>query len=144
MATLGLASALGERRRLGHSRAFLLTAVTGAMAMDTAAVVAANFGSVHYDPNSDQLIVTMIYDGTNPDHHFSIQWGPCHKVDQPDQPAHQIIDVSILDDQWNDAATKSYTKTVRVPLASLSCRPATVTLRTAPDFYASIDVPARP
>jgi hypothetical protein len=114
------------------------------MAMDTAAVVAANFGSVHYDPNSDQLIVTMIYDGTNPDHHFSIQWGPCHKVDQPDQPAHQIIDVSILDDQWNDAATKSYTKTVRVPLASLSCRPATVTLRTAPDFYASIDVPARP
>jgi hypothetical protein len=86
----------------------------------------------------------MIYDGTNPDHHFSIQWGACRKIDQPDQPAHQIIDLSILDDQWNDAATKSYTKTVSVPLASLSCRPATVTLRTAPDFYASVDVPARP
>ena len=144
MATLGLASALAGRRRLGHSRAFLLIAVTGAMAIDTAAVVAANFGPVHYDPNGDQLIVTMIFDGTNPDHHFSVQWGPCRKVDQADQPAHQIIDVSILDDQWNDAATKSYTKTVRVPLASLSCRPATVTLRTAPDFYASVDVPARP
>jgi hypothetical protein len=114
------------------------------LAIGTAAVVAASFGSVHYDPSSDQLIVTMIYDGTNPDHHFSVQWGPCSKVDQLGQPAHQTIDVSILDDQWNDAATKSYTKTVRVPLATLSCRPATVTLRTAPDFYASVDIPARP
>ena len=122
----------------------LASAVTVAMATAAAAVMAASFGPVRYDANSDELIVTMIYDGTNPDHHFSIQWGPCHNVEQQDQPAHQLIEVSILDDQWNDAATKTYTRTVRVPLGTLSCRPATVTLRTAPDFYESLDVPARP
>jgi hypothetical protein len=119
----------------------LLIAVAAATATDSAAVMAASFGSVRYDPSSDQLIVTMIYDGTNPNHHFSIEWGPCRKLDQP---ARQTIDVSILDDQWNDAATKTYTEMVRVPLATLSCRPATVTLRTAPDFLTSLDIPARP
>jgi len=140
-ASLGLASALGGGCWLEESRAFLLIAVAVAMATNAASVMAASFGPVRYDPNSDQLIVTMIYDGTNPNHHFSIEWGPCRKLDQP---AHQTIDVSILDDQWNDAATKTYTETVRVPLATLSCRPATVTLRTAPDFLTSLDIPARP
>jgi len=138
---VSLASAPGEWPWLGDVRAFLLIAVAAAMATDSAAVMAASFGSVRYDPSSDQLIVTMIYDGTNPNHHFSIEWGPCRKLDQP---ARQTIDVSFLDDQWNDAATKTYTKMVRVPLATLSCRPATVTLRTAPDFLTSLDIPARP
>jgi hypothetical protein len=144
MATFGLASALGGWLRSQGSRGFLPIAVAVAMAADGAAVMAATFGTVRYDPTGDQLIVTMIYDGTNPDHHFSIQWGPCRKAHQSDQPAHQTIDVSILDDQWNDAATKTYTETVRIPLASVSCRPATVTLRTAPDFFTSLDIPARP
>jgi hypothetical protein len=121
-----------------------LIVATGAMVTATTALMAASFGPVRYDPSTDELVVTMIYDGTNPDHHFSLEWGPCRKVDQKDQQAHQLIDLSILDDQWNDAATKSYTKTVRVPLATLSCRPATVTLRTAPDFYESVNIPARP
>ena len=142
--TLDLASAPGVARLLEHFRAFLLITVIAAMTTGTTAAVAANFGSVSYDPNSDQIIATMIYDGTNPDHHFSIQWGNCRKIDQPDHSVHQTIDVSILDDQWNDAATKPYTKTVKVPLATLSCRPATVTLRTAPDFHASLEIPAHP
>jgi hypothetical protein len=141
MATLGLASALSRGGRLEDFRAFSLIAVAIATVTATGVVMAANFGAVRYDPNSDQLIVTMIYDGTNPNHHFSVQWGPCRKLDQPPR---QVIDASILDDQWNDAATKTYTETVRVPLATLSCRPATVTLRSPPDFYTSLDIPARP
>ena len=137
MATLGLAFALRRGRRLEGSCAFLLLAI----AMADTSVVSAYFGPVHYDPTGDQLIVTMVYDGTNPNHHFSVQWGPCRKLDQP---AHQIIEASILDDQWNDAGTKTYTETVTVPLATLPCRPATVTLRSPPDFYTSIDIPARP
>jgi len=144
MANFRLASAPGVRRRREGFRTFPVIAVAVAMTTDTAAVMAAAFGSAHYDPDSDQLIVTMIYEGTNPNHHFSIQWGQCQKVDQPGQPAHQAIDVSVLDDQWNDAATKTYTETIRVPLANLSCRPAAVTLRTAPDFFTSLDIPARP
>ena len=143
-ALLGLAPDLDGGCRLKDSRAILVIAVTGLMASHTSPVRAAGFGSVRYDPSSDQLIVTMIYDGTNANHHFSIQWGPCRKLEQPDQPAHQTIDVNILDDQWDDAATKTYTKTVKVPLGTVSCRPATVTLRTAPDFIASLDIPARP
>ncbi|MGH9485877.1 MAG: hypothetical protein ACRD1F_12550, partial [Terriglobales bacterium] len=135
------------RRRLGDFRSFLLVAVAVAMATATAVVKADTFGPVRYDPNSDQLIVTIIYDGTNPDHQFSIQWGRCRKFDQPGQPAHQII-VSLLDNQYDDAARTRYTKTVRVPLASLSCRPARVTLVTTPTSYgnrpgarASLDIP---
>jgi hypothetical protein len=119
------------RRRLEDFRAFLLIAVAVAMATAATAVMADYFGPVRYDPNSDQLIVTMIYDGTNPDHHFSIYWDPCRKLDQPGAPAHQIA-VSIVDNQGSDLAKKSYTKTIRVPLAALSCRPARVTLLTAP------------
>ena len=144
MATLGSGSALRGKRRVQHSRTFLLFAVTVAIVTDTAATMADTFGPVRYDPNSDQLIVTMIYDGTNPDHHFSVQWGRCRKANQSDQPAQQTIVASILDDQWNDAAASTYTTTVKVPLATLSCRPATVTLRTAPDFYTSVDIPAKP
>jgi hypothetical protein len=142
MTTLGLESAPGGKgRRLGDFHVALLIAVAVALGADTATVMAANFGSVRYDPGSDQLIVAMIYDGTNPGHHFSIQWGTCRKLDQT---AHQTIEVTLLDDQWNDAATKTFTETVRIPLATLSCRPATVTLRTAPEFSTSLDIPARP
>ena len=143
-ATLGLASALSGQRRLEDFRGCLLIAVAVAMATANAAVMAATFGPVRYDPNGDQLIVTMIYDGTNPNHHFSIRWGPCRKGEQIDQPAHQTIGVDILDDDYNDAAKKTYTETIRVPLANSSCRPATVTLWTPPNFSTSFDIPTRP
>ena len=115
------------------------------MATVSAAVMADSIGSVRYDPKGDQLIVTMIYEGTNPDHHFSMQWDPCRKlVDQSGPaPAHQI-GVLIVDDQGNDAAQKSYTKTIKVPLAALSsCRPARVTVVTQPIDYNSVtlDIP---
>jgi hypothetical protein len=131
-------------RRLEDSRAFLLITVAVAMATAPAGVMADSFGPVRYDPKSDQLIVTMIYDGTNPDHHFSIQWDPCRKLDHPGAPAHQIA-VSIIDDQGNDATRKSYTKTISVPLAALSCRPARVTLVTEPNISGlgrtTLDIP---
>ncbi|MGH8227247.1 MAG: hypothetical protein ACREU3_04960 [Steroidobacteraceae bacterium] len=109
------------------------------MASATAAM-ADNFGSVRYDPNRDQLIITVIYRGTHPNHHFSIRWGRCRKLDRPGEPAHQIA-VNLLDDQGNDAAKKSYTETVRVSLAALSCRPARVSLWTPPDFHRTLDIP---
>jgi hypothetical protein len=127
---------------LGYS--FLLITVAVAMTTTPAAVMADSLGPVRYDPKSDQLIVTMIYDGTNPDHHFSIQWDPCRKLDQPGAPAHQIA-VLIIDDQGNDATRKSYTKTISVPLAGLSCRPARVTLVTEPNISGlnrtTLDIP---
>jgi hypothetical protein len=134
-------------RWLRDFRAFLLITVAVAMATTTAAVMADTFGPVRYDPKSDQLLVTMIYDGTNPDHHFSIQWDPCRKLkldDEPRAPAHQTA-VLIVDDQGDDKAKTSYTKTITVSLAALSCRPARVTLVTLPDLNGvnriTLDIP---
>ena len=131
----------GRPRRLNVGRAFSLITVSVVMASATSTVMADWFGPVRYEPKSDQLIITLMYDGTNPDHHLSVQWGLCRKLDQPRavgpdgsplrQPPHQL-ELSILDDQGNDAAKKTYTKTVQVPLAAVSCRPARVTLTTEP------------
>ena len=126
------------------------TLISSAVALMTASVpvMADAFGPVQYDPNNDQLIVTVLYDGTNPNHHFSIRWGPCRKVvDQLHEPAHRIIEVDVLDDQGNDAATTSYTEIVKIPLAGMSCRPATVTLWTpggASGISTSLDIPGPP
>jgi hypothetical protein len=122
----------------------LLTAVAIALSIATVTVTAATFGPVRYEPNGDQLIVAMIYDGTNPNHHFAIKWGTCRKGEQLDKPAHQTIGVNIVDDDHNDAAKTTYTETIRVPIANLSCRPATVTLWTPPNFSTSVEIPAFP
>ena len=125
-------------------RAVSLSAVAVAMAAVTADARADNFGSVRYDAKHDQLIVTMSYDGTNPNHHFSVAWGSCLELDQPGAPAHQI-DVDILDDQGNDVAERPYTRIVKVPLADLSCRPARVTLVTSPSAAwnrETLDIPS--
>jgi hypothetical protein len=140
-ATLWLVPALGGQRRLVDFRSCLLIAVAVAMATASAAATAATFGPVRYDPNGDQLVVSMIYDGTKPNHHFSIHWDTCRK---DDQPVRQTIGVNILDDDYNDAATTTYTETMTVPLATLSCRPATVVLWTPPRSTTSVDIPARP
>ena len=121
----------------GTKIAFAAATLTAA-----AAVLADTLGPVRYDPNGDQLVITMIYDGTNPNHHFSFQWGRCRKViDQLGGPAHQTIGLSIFDDQGNDAAKESFTTSVKVPLAGISCRPATVVLRSPPRQTTSIDIP---
>ena len=131
------ASAIRRKRTPG-----LLIVSAVMMVAVTRAVMADAFGPVRYNPKRDQIVVTMIYDGTNPDHHFSVQWGLCHKLqDQLQGPPRKIINVGILDEQGNDAAKKRYTKIVRVPLAGLSCRPATVTLWTPPNQYTRIAIP---
>jgi hypothetical protein len=99
-----------------------------------------NFASAHYDANTNELVVTLFYRGTNPDHTFRLQWGECKPLG--DAGAGSQISADVLDDQWNDAALHNYKQTVRFSLADLRCRPAEVTLRTAPRFYYSLFIPA--
>ena len=98
-----------------------------------------NFSDVHYDARGDQLVVTMLYRGTNPDHTFSVTWGACK---DGKSNVHEI-EANVLDSQWQDAAQRNYRKTTNFSLADLSCRPATLTLRTAPRFYYTVRIPAR-
>ena len=103
------------------------------------AAYAAALSSVAYDPKTDELIVPMSYQGTNPDHQFSVQWGDCQTVGDGGN-THQIVGV-VLDSQWNDDALREFTKTVRFSLAGVNCRPATVTLRSAPRFEYTFQIP---
>ncbi len=97
------------------------------------------FRKVTYDPATDELVIVVGYRGTNPDHQFSLKWGPC--IDHGDNG--REIMAELLDQQFQDAAQKDYRKTLRMSLASLDCRPAQVTLRTAPRFIYTLTVPAR-
>jgi hypothetical protein len=108
-----------------------------AVCLSASAGDAATFSSAYYDPHTNELVVTLIYGGSNPDHQFSLQWGQCQPLGDT---AHQIV-VEVLDSQWNDAAKQDFTKTVRFGLASMHCRPATITLWTAPRYEYTLQIP---
>jgi hypothetical protein len=97
-----------------------------------------NFGKVYYDKNKDQLVLTMLYRGTNPNHKFSLKWGECQADQSGNLPG---VTVEVLDDQFDDEEQQDYTKTQRFSLAALTCRPASVTLRSAPRFFYTLTIP---
>jgi hypothetical protein len=111
-----------------------------AAAVLTTAARADSFASAHYDAGKDQLIVTMIYRGTNPDHTFSLKWGQCKE--SADGSGREIV-AEVLDSQWQDVETQDFKKTTRFSLNNLQCRPAKLTLRSAPRFYYTLQIPAR-
>jgi hypothetical protein len=98
------------------------------------------FSGVSYDPAHDELVVTMAYRGTNPDHTFSLKWGPCQTSANAGEP--EVV-AEVLDSQWQDAARQPFKKTTRFSLADLPCRPVKLTLRTAPRFYVTLQIPAQ-
>lgn len=103
-----------------------------------ATVPAANFSAVHLDRGRNELLVTMTYDGSNPNHQFSVQWDACRKLGNDGN--HQIVAV-LLDNQWDDAAQQTFSTTVHVSLTDMNCHPALVTLRTAPKYELTVQVP---
>lgn len=96
-----------------------------------------NFGKVLYDRDNDQLVVTMLYRGTNPNHNFSLKWGRCRSKQSDGLPE---VTAEVLDDQFKDAAQQSFRKTTAFSLEGLPCRPARVTLRTAPYFIYTLTI----
>jgi len=81
----------------------------------------------------------MTYGGTNPDHQFSVQWGTCQPLGNGTN-MNQIAG-TVLDNQWNDDAQQMFTKTVRFSVAGLNCHPAVVTLRSAPRYEITVQIP---
>src|SRR5579863_2762884 len=98
-----------------------------------------NFQKVYYDPVTDELVIVVLYRGTNPDHQFTLKWGPC--IDRGGN--RREIVAELLDHQFQDAERSDYKKTLRMSLAGMDCRPATVTLTTAPRFEYTLPVPGR-
>lgn len=116
-------------RPLGFSAVLLALTAHSVSRADT-------FASVRYDAQRDALVVRMLYDGTNPDHQFRIQWGACEALGSGYQ-----LSADILDDQWKDKAVRTYQKTARFSLAEVKCRPVDITLRSAPRFIYTLHVP---
>ena len=97
-----------------------------------------DFSNAYYDARTDQLVVSMTYGGTNSNHTFSLRWGPCQEVSGSN--LHELAG-EVLDNQWQDQALRPFNKTVRFSLADIPCRPAQVTLRTAPRFIYTVLIP---
>jgi hypothetical protein len=132
-------SGRGRARRLGQ--AALLAFTLGAATMMPAEIAwATRFANVYYDPGTDQLVVTMMYSGTNPDHTFSLKWGRCKTA--PDGSPQ--ISANVIDSQWQDAEQNDYQTTTRFNLGKLKCRPVNLTLRSAPRFIYQLQIPAPP
>lgn len=122
--------------KLTHITVVILTLVASAPIGSASADA---FARAYFDAVSDELVVTFIYQGTNPDHTFSLAWGKCRNANT--KGMHQLA-VRVLDSQWSDAALRDYQKTVRFNLSKLKCRPAELTLLTAPRFRYTLLIPA--
>lgn len=124
-------------RGLLHGFAIFLASAAG-LSLLALAAHADSFSKVYYDAQTDQLVVVVRYRGTNPDHKFSLKWGKCVESQHGEPPA---LSVEVLDDQWRDQAQRDFKKMTRFSLAELPCRPAKVTLRTAPRFIYTLVIP---
>ena len=108
--------------------------------MMTATARADTFINVRYSAKKDELVITMAYRGTNPWHVFSLNWGPCR--DSQPQDGHEV-DAEILDSQPQDVEQQDFKKTTRFSLKDMPCRPARLTLRSAPRFVYTVNIPAK-
>ena len=99
-----------------------------------------DFQAISYDPATDELVIVVNYSGTNADHQFAMNWGECQTKDDNQRE----LFGELIDQQGTDAARQEFRKTVRISLADMDCRPAMVTVRTAPRFLATVSIPASP
>ena len=92
-----------------------------------------------YVASADQLVVEIAYEGTHPDHDFSLAWDAC----QASSDGRRSIVARLIDNQGSDVARTEYRVRRRFDLAGLDCRPADVTLRLGPVSNRTVFVPAR-
>ena len=99
-----------------------------------------NFGPSHYDPATDEIVITMLYGGTNANHTFTIKWGTCEVDDSGRRMP--LVNADVLDDQFNDIEQQQYKIVVHLSLAGMPCaRPAIVTLSSPPGSSIRLVIP---
>lgn len=109
-----------------------------AVALSASALACATHASdlrdARYDAATDSIIVEVAYQGTNPNHEFSVQWGRCEN---------NAVAGRVVDSQWNDKAVEPYRLWDHVSIDDIPCRPARVTLRMGRTGQATVFVPAK-
>ena len=91
-----------------------------------------------YDPVREQLVVDIIYQGTNPNHQFDLVWGQC------DGESPHEVEARLIDRQGDDVADKEFRVRRRFDLKGLKCRPALLTLRLSRHLLSPVFIPAAP
>lgn len=116
-----------------------LALLAGAAAPSSTAT-ASNFGSSYYDRATDELVVTILYGGTNPNHQFTLKWGTCELDESGSRKP--LVNAQILDDQFNDTEQQQYKVVSRFSMKDLPCpRPAIVAVSIAPNASFEIVIP---
>lgn len=108
------------------------------LALAPATARAANLLGLVYDKTTNELVATIAYDGTNANHRFRLEWGPCQAIPGP---VPHDVGADVIDEQGMDFATREYIVTARFGLGGFPCRPAFVTLRMGPRINRSVLVP---
>ncbi|MGA8708833.1 MAG: hypothetical protein WB646_17820 [Steroidobacteraceae bacterium] len=99
-----------------------------------------NFGDHYYDSATNQLVVTVLYGGTDANHKFTLKWDACEFDDSGRRLPWTNADM--LDDQFNDTEKRQYKVVVRLSLADMPCpRPAIITVSTAPGYSFKLVLP---
>ncbi len=138
---MGRWSILTQRRGQVSGHIALLVLIGLAVETLSSAARADDFADVYYSARMDQLVITIAYRGTNPNHTFSLKWGQCKNQTQDGGGE---VAVEVLDSQSQDVEQSDFKKTTRFSLAHIPCRPATLTLRSAPRFLATLTIPQKP
>lgn len=93
-----------------------------------------------YDATTDELVFTVAYRGSHPDHAFTISWEMCRTMSD----GHREILGIIHDSDPKDPAKAEFKKTERISLKDFPCRPATVAIGLASPLYRrTLTVPGR-
>jgi hypothetical protein len=118
----------------------LLCALLGCITAISRPASADNFGTSYYDRATNELVVTVLYGGTNSNHRFRLKWGAC---EFDDSGRHlPLVVADMLDDQFNDAEHHQYTTVTRFSLADMPCpRPAKVQVSTSPGYSFELVIP---
>jgi len=93
----------------------------------------------YYSARTDQIVVTIAYLGAVPDHTFLIRWDSCREPSNTGR----AINAELVDDQLEEAGGQRFTTVRRFDLASVSCRPAKLTLTITSNPGFSLWIPAR-
>ena len=79
--------------------------------------------SVKYNSSTNQISVTLSFDGGNEQHVFTPAFDPCDKTTDP-----YGLAVRLEDSGWEDTGTEPQEWTVVFSLEDLSCLPAELTV----------------
>ena len=87
-----------------HSLYWLI--IAAAATLISLAARADNFADIRYSPQTDRLVVTMLYRGTNPNHQLLAKMGAVSK--QASRTVCRAQRAEILDDQYDDTAEQDF------------------------------------